>query len=96
MSHVSTPPWVKPEPKLDCMPPEIIEKILGFAIPPELTITATYQRTVRRCKGAGLCTRDWRQSRPFVWDAIDYADRRMRWRWSASSSRRMFVRLRRE
>jgi hypothetical protein len=65
---------VKPKPKLDAMPQEILEKILGFAIPERVTIVATHQC---HCSARAYAARwhparwhgtpDWQQCCPFYW-----------------------------
>ncbi|KPI36856.1 uncharacterized protein AB675_11781 [Cyphellophora attinorum] len=44
---VSAPSWDKPEPTLTGMPLEILENIIGFALPMELKISAYYGITSR-------------------------------------------------
>ncbi|KPI35461.1 uncharacterized protein AB675_11685 [Cyphellophora attinorum] len=56
--NIPKPSWVKLEPKLDCMPPEILDKILSLAIPERVNIAATH-----------LSEHDWQQHRPFEWRA---------------------------
>ncbi|KPI36823.1 uncharacterized protein AB675_11775 [Cyphellophora attinorum] len=63
---LSAPPWVKPEPNLCSMPTEILEKIIGFAMPdsPSLGVTAWYRV---RSWGSNRETDVWEQGYPFYW-----------------------------
>ncbi|KPI36752.1 uncharacterized protein AB675_11771 [Cyphellophora attinorum] len=53
---LSAPPWDKPEPNLASMPTEIMEKIIGYAVPHYFTINAMYREKSRK------------QHNPFKWE----------------------------
>ncbi|KPI36872.1 uncharacterized protein AB675_11782 [Cyphellophora attinorum] len=73
---VSAPPWEKPGPTLAGMPLEILEKIIGFAIPESVIVEATYRSEFSSRSRSTVYVQD----EAFQWfQSSDFGDRRKVW-----------------